>query len=69
MDQRDIEAEEAERKELDRKGKGALIAVGVLIVLAGITSAAGNYGLSQVLFGASVATLFAGFWFGVRRTK
>lgn len=67
MDQRDSEDREAERKELDRKAKGALIAVGVLVVLAGITSAAGNRGMAAALFGASVATLVAAFWFGTRR--
>jgi len=69
MERRDIEAEEAERKELDRKSKGALIAVGVLIVLAGVTSAVGNRGAAAAFFGASVAVLFSAFWFGTRRTK
>lgn len=69
MSERDIEAEEAERKELDRKAKGALIAVGVLIVLTGIMSAIGNHGMAATLFGASVATFFSAFWFGTRSAK
>ena len=69
MEQRDIEAEEAERKELDRKAKGAMIAVGVLIVLTGIMSAIGNHGMAAALFGASAATLFSAFWFGTSNTK
>lgn len=67
MEQGD-DADDSRGKEPD-KGNRVIIAVGVLILLAGINSAAGNDGAAAAFFGASVATLFVGFWLGTKPTK